>query len=251
MKVFSVFGPSKSGKTTTIENIIGELKKRGKRVGSVKNIHYEKFFLDVVGSNTWRHKEAGSEMVVARGRTETDVLIPRQLEVDKIMSFFNHEYDYVIVEGVADTILPKVVCAGNHEDIEERLNDLVFVISGCISNQLTEYKGMPVISSLSAAERLVDLIEDKVTDMMPFIYGLDKCRACGSDCHDFVVGTLKGKKNREDCVYVKNMVSVMIGQRQLAIDLLFESKLKSIIEGLLAQLDNYDSGDEIQIRIRK
>ena len=39
MKVFSVIGLSKSGKTTTIENIIKELRRRNYTVGSVKEIH--------------------------------------------------------------------------------------------------------------------------------------------------------------------------------------------------------------------
>ncbi|OPX86457.1 MAG: Molybdopterin guanine dinucleotide synthesis protein B [Pelotomaculum sp. PtaB.Bin104] len=251
MKVFSVFGPTRSGKTATIEKIIGELKRRGKRVGSVKNIHFEKFCLDDEGTNTWRHKAAGSEMVVARGLAETDVLVPRQLGIDRILGFFNHEYDYVIVEGVADTILPKVLCAGNLEDLESRLNDLVFMISGCISNQLTEYKGIPVLNGVTAVEKLVDLIEDQVSEVMPFVYGLEQCRGCGSDCRGFVVRTLKKERVREDCVYVKNIVSVMIGQRELKIDSLFERKLKSIIEDFVFRLDSYNPNDEIQITIRK
>ncbi|MDD3652592.1 MAG: molybdopterin-guanine dinucleotide biosynthesis protein B [Desulfotomaculaceae bacterium] len=251
MKVFSVYGPTMSGKTTTIENIIRELKKRGKKVGSVKNIHFEKFSLDDEGTNTWRHKEAGSEMVVARGPAETDVLVPRQLGMDRVLDFFNQEYDYVVIEGVADTNLPKVLCADNLADLESRLNDLVFVISGCISNQLTEHKGIPVLNALAAVEKLVDLIEERVTDVMPFIYGLEQCRACGSDCRGFVVQTLKKEKAREDCVYVKNVVSVMVGQSEIKVDVLFERKLKGIIEDLAAGLDSYNAEDEIQIRIRK
>ncbi len=39
MKVFSVFGITQSGKTTTIEKIITELRKRRFTVGSVKKIY--------------------------------------------------------------------------------------------------------------------------------------------------------------------------------------------------------------------
>ena len=63
MKVFSVIGLTKSGKTTTIENIIKELRKRNYTVGSVKEIHFEKFKMDVDGTNTHRHKMAGSQLV--------------------------------------------------------------------------------------------------------------------------------------------------------------------------------------------
>ena len=46
MKLFSVIGITKSGKTTTIENIIRELRKRRYTVGSVKEIHFEAFAID-------------------------------------------------------------------------------------------------------------------------------------------------------------------------------------------------------------
>ena len=45
-------------------------------------------------------------MIVARGFKETDILIPRHLGIDKILCYFDH--DYVVIEGVADTILPKI-----------------------------------------------------------------------------------------------------------------------------------------------
>ena len=51
MKVFSVVGYSKSGKTTTIEQIIKELKKRNYSVGSVKDIHFEGFHLEAITSS--------------------------------------------------------------------------------------------------------------------------------------------------------------------------------------------------------
>ncbi|MDF9409029.1 MAG: Molybdopterin-guanine dinucleotide biosynthesis adapter protein [Pelotomaculum sp. PtaB.Bin013] len=249
MKVFSVFGYSKSGKTTTIEQIIPELKKRGYRVGSVKNIHNEGFFLDVVGSNTWRHRQAGSEMVVARGLKETDILLPRQLDMETILGYFNH--DYVIVEGVSDTILPKILCAYEHEEIEGRLNDFIFVISGRISNHLSEYNGIPVINPLSDVKKLVDLIENKVADKMPFVNGLEHCGACGCNCRDFALRVLNGESIQKECVFIKNRVSVTIGQREILVDSLFESQLNSSIVGLLAQLDNFNPDDEIKISIGK
>ena len=73
-------------------------------MGSVKNIHFEKFTLDLEGSNTWRHKQAGSSWWW-QGFEETGILFPQKLGLDKILSYFDH--DYVVVEGVADTVLLK------------------------------------------------------------------------------------------------------------------------------------------------
>jgi hypothetical protein len=66
-----------------------------------------------------------------------------------------------------------------------------------------------------------------------------------------VARTLKKEKAREDCVYVKNEVSVMIGRREIKVDSLFERKLKSIIEDYAARLDGYNPDDEILISLRK
>ena len=41
MKVIKVQGTTKTGKTTTVEAVIRELRHRGYTVGSVKKIHYE------------------------------------------------------------------------------------------------------------------------------------------------------------------------------------------------------------------
>lgn len=160
MKVFSVFGITQSGKTTTIENIIRELKKRRYSVGSVKDIHFEAFAIDREGTNTYRHKMAGSELVTARGCYETDILFPEQLSIEKILGFY--EQDYVVLEGVTDCNVPKILTAHSREEIVERLDRSVFAISGRISAQLNEYNGIPVINAMDDITGLVDLIEEKV-----------------------------------------------------------------------------------------
>lgn len=159
MKIISIVGISLSGKTTTIENIIKELKRRNYTVGSVKEIHFESFTMEVEGSNTDRHKKAGSELVTARGMYETDILFPEKLDINKILSFYNQ--DYVILEGVSDSIAPKIIAAHDIEGVEDRLDELVFAISGRISSTLSEYKGLPVINSMTSIGELVNLIEEK------------------------------------------------------------------------------------------
>lgn len=245
MKAFSVFGVTQSGKTTTIEHIIAELRRRGYRVGSVKNIHYEKFTLDLEGSNTWRHKKAGSELVVARGLRETGVLSPQKLGMDKILGYFNH--DYVVVEGIADTALPKILCAGDPREIESRLSDLVFMISGRISNERSEYKDIPVLNPLSDIDGLVDLIEKKVPKKMPSVEGVERCNACGNNCSGFMARVLRGESKREECIYVRNRISLYAGGREIEVDSLLDAGFRGLLEGFLTGLDNYDPGEEIRI----
>jgi len=120
MKAFSVIGFSQSGKTTTIECLIRELKSRGYKVGSVKEIHNESFALDADPvSNTYRYRMAGAELVTARGLSETDILFPEKLDLRRILSFYEG-FDYVICEGVQDYPLPTIITVGTVQDLESK-----------------------------------------------------------------------------------------------------------------------------------
>ena len=106
MRAFSVIGITKTGKTTTIENIIRELKKRNYSVGSIKEIHFDSFAIDIPGTNTDRHRQAGSELVTARGYHETDIMFPSKLPIEEILRYY--EQDYVVMEGVKDYNIPMI-----------------------------------------------------------------------------------------------------------------------------------------------
>ena len=53
-------GKQNSGKTTLLEKLIAELTARGVRVGTVKHHSHVGFEFDVVGKDSWRHRQAGS-----------------------------------------------------------------------------------------------------------------------------------------------------------------------------------------------
>jgi len=161
VKVFCVVGVSKSGKTTTIEKIIAELVRRGYSVGSIKDIHAETFSLDTPGENTWRHKEAGSEIVAARGRFETDIMIPKRLEITELLKWFDN--DFVVIEGGREEKFPKILTAADTGEIETRRDSSVFAISGVVSGQNIDID-LPVINALVDVEKLTDLIELKAEE---------------------------------------------------------------------------------------
>lgn len=158
MRVFSVIGYSGSGKTTTIEKIIPELRRRGYSVASVKEIHSPGFTLDTAGSNTHRHRMSGAQVVVARGPGETGIMFGEKLAIKDILAFFNH--DFAVLEGVTDFDCPRIFCARSREELQGRNDPLVFAISGVIANTMSgEYAGIPIFNSLAETGRLVDLLE--------------------------------------------------------------------------------------------
>jgi len=61
--VVSIVGKSNSGKTTLLEKLIPELKRRGYRVATVKHDTHG-FEIDRPGKDTWRLAQAGADAVV-------------------------------------------------------------------------------------------------------------------------------------------------------------------------------------------
>ena len=247
MKVFSVSGITKSGKTTTIENIIAELRKRRFTVGSVKEIHNEKFAIDTEGTNTDRHKKAGSQLVTARGIYETDILFQHQLTVKEILQFYDH--DYVILEGVTDTCAPKIITAHNTEEVDERLDDTVFAISGKLANSMQEYRGLPVINAITETEKLVDLIEEKVFERLPDVAD-ECCLACGYTCTELCARILQGKAKREDCVISDGSISLTVDGREIDMVPFVQKLLFNAVTGVVKELDGYRENGEIVVKIK-
>lgn len=246
MKIFSVFGISGTGKTTTIECIIQELKKRRYSVGSIKEIHFEDFAIDTPGSNTDRHSKAGAEPVTARGYYETDILYKEKLELEKIL--YNYEQDYVVIEGIDDGNFPKIITAKATEEIEERLDDSVFAICGKISSELEEYSGLPVIDARKETERLVDLIEERVYEKLPD-FSPDCCTACGYSCRELGNRILKGKSSRDECIINDSNVKVYINEREIDMVPFVQRIIYGVVNGLISNLDGYQKGSSIKISI--
>jgi molybdopterin-guanine dinucleotide biosynthesis protein B len=216
MKVFSVCGVSNSGKTATIEKIIKELTRRGYKTGSVKEIHSDKFQIDPDGgSDTRRHREAGSGLVTARGFYETDVLFPSKLSMEKIFAFYR-DFDFVALEGVSDIPVPAIVTAQGAEDLKRKMTNTTFCISGKISGELREYEGVPVINAIDNCKSLVDLIETKSL-------------------------ILSGNNN---------IVNLSMGGEEIKMVPFVQKTIKNVIIGLVRELDGYKEGAEIRIELK-
>jgi molybdopterin-guanine dinucleotide biosynthesis adapter protein len=105
--VLSIVGKSESGKTTLIERLIPELKRRGYRVGIVKHAHHG-FDMDREGKDSYRHKKAGADtvMIASPGRIAMVKDVPGE-SLDNLMSYFD-DMDLLITEGFKSDHAPKI-----------------------------------------------------------------------------------------------------------------------------------------------
>ncbi|MBM4432185.1 MAG: molybdopterin-guanine dinucleotide biosynthesis protein B [Chloroflexi bacterium] len=106
--VVSVVGRSNVGKTTFVEKLIRELKRRGYRVGTIKHYRHE-FEIDQPGKDSWRHLQAGSETAVIAGPHKMALVrrLERELTVDEIVALMG-PLDLVITEGYKGQDKPKI-----------------------------------------------------------------------------------------------------------------------------------------------
>lgn len=130
--VIGLAGYSGSGKTTFLEKLITELKRRGYRVGVIKHTHHTVEF-DQPGKDTWRHARAGADFVA--------LAMPGGLSVFKktdgdpgpeILISMAGDLDLIIIEGYKRGKWPKIEVFYQHgkaERLDIPEEDLLAVVS--------------------------------------------------------------------------------------------------------------------------
>lgn len=247
MKVIMLKGISGTGKTTTAERIIRELRRRGYTVGSIKEIHFEAFTMETEGSNTARHKKAGAHPVTARGLRETDIMFDHTLDIDRLLDYYTQ--DYVVIEGDSGANCPVIITGKTQEQLDAQVNGLTIAVSGVISESLKTYQGLPVINGMTEIEKLVDLIEAKTPERMPN-YSSDCCSACGTDCRGLTERILKGTGSLSECILKGQDVQLYVNGKEIPMVPFVKSMVRSVSKAMIGELDGYEEGAEIMIKIK-
>jgi len=249
MKVFAVIGLHHSGKTTACEQIMSHLKNRGHSVSSIKDIHQENFSLDRPGSNSNRHLKVNKESVFARSLNETCLIWDRQLSLNDMLDHLHT--DWVCVEGMKESPLPKVLCANNLEELEKMMDDTVFAISGPVTDTMDSYKDIPVINARNNPEKLTNLIIEKVFDVLPFNKN-GFCGHCGLNCFELTAEILRGKRQRSDCA-VKTMkeMEVLFNGEPVLMNAFVSNMFNDVLNALCKNLKGYQKGSEITIHYKE
>jgi molybdopterin-guanine dinucleotide biosynthesis protein MobB len=107
--VISVVGRSNSGKTTLLEKLISELKRRGYRVAAVKHHYHAGFTFDVPGKDSYRFAQAGADHVAVAGPDQ--VVHMRRWEREPSLAEVVadiRDVDLILTEGYKRERAPKI-----------------------------------------------------------------------------------------------------------------------------------------------
>ncbi|MDP2645924.1 MAG: molybdopterin-guanine dinucleotide biosynthesis protein B [Desulfobacterales bacterium] len=155
--LITVVGKSDSGKTTLMEKLIRELKKRGYRIGTIKHA-FHVHELDQKDKDSWRHKAAGADTVLVA--TEGKIAMVKdvaRLLLDDLEKYFD-DMDLILTEGFKQENRPKIEVF--RKDIHQAP---LFSKDGNLIAMVTDADldlAVPTFG-LEEIEPLVDLIEKK------------------------------------------------------------------------------------------
>jgi len=127
----SFVGKSGVGKTTLIEKLVAELKRRSYRIAVVKH-HAHTTPIDGRGKDSWRFAEAGASVAIVSSPVEVARFerVPRELTLNEIVAQIVN-VDLILTEGFKREAAPKIEVsrAALGTDLIGRAEELIAVVS--------------------------------------------------------------------------------------------------------------------------
>ena len=107
--IISIVGKSSSGKTTLLEKLIAELKRRGYKVAIVKHSHH-KDDLDTAAKDTWRFTRAGTELSAINSLDHLAIYrrMDNYFDPQDLSNFVSWDFDILLTEGFKGSRYPKI-----------------------------------------------------------------------------------------------------------------------------------------------
>lgn len=221
MKIVSIVGKKNTGKTSLTVKVISELTKRGYNVASIKHSHHS-IEMDKENTDTWKHKEAGSNLVVGVGST-TFFNVKAEYDLNRILYLLKHfdDFDFVIIEGYKSYNYPKIITSPEVRD-EYTIKEV---------NSFT-------IDDEGVSE-LADLIEKRGHDIVDTLFANN----CGFNNGESIAKEIReGNLKIEDLDNVHSYLS--IDNKVVGLNRFVSDYLKQNILGIISTLNLDDYGVE-------
>ena len=205
MKIVSIVGKKNTGKTSLTVKVIEELTKRGYNVASIKHSHHS-IEMDKENTDTWKHKQAGANLVVGVGST-TFFNAKKEHDLNRILFMLKHfdEYDFVIIEGYKKYNYPKIITSPDVKD--------EYTIAEIDSFNIDE----------NGVSQLADLIEQRGHDIVDTLFANN----CGFNNGETIAREIrKGNLSIDNLDDIKSYLSIdgkVVGLNRFVSDFIKQS----------------------------
>ena len=219
MKIVSIVGRKNTGKTSLTVKVIEELTKRGYNVASIKHSHHT-MEMDKENTDTWKHKQAGSNVVVGIGST-TFFNVKKEMDLNRLLFLIKHMdfVDFVIIEGFKKYNYPKI--ATSPDVVDE------YTIKKVDSFTIDD----------NGLKELVDIIEERSHDIVNTLFANN----CGFNNGESIASEIrKGKLTVNELDDIHSYLS--INDKVVGLNRFVSDYLKQIVLGVIntLNLDDYD-----------
>ena len=230
MKIVSIVGRKNTGKTSLTVKVIEELTKRGYNVASIKHSHHT-MEMDRENTDTWKHKNAGSKVVVGIGST-TFFNIRKEMDLNRLLFLIKYmdNIDFVVIEGFKQYNYPKIITSPNVRD--------KYTIKEVDSFAMTQ----------EGVEELADLIEEKGHDIVDTLFANN----CGFNNGEAIASEIRnGNLSIDELDKIHAYLSIdehVVGLNRFVSDYLKQSVL-GVISTLNLDDYNVENIDKIELII--
>lgn len=211
--IVSVVGKSNVGKTTLLEKLVAELKRRGRRVATVKHdVHG--FDLDKPGKDSWRHAQAGADAVVISSPDKLALIkkTDHDSSLDEIARLVGDDYDIIITEGFKSRAAPKIEV--HRKEVAREL--------------------------LSSSDELIAVATDEPLDIAVYQTPLDDA----SKLADLLEETFMNEREAED-------VSLFVDGSKVSLSGFVQEFVARTIFGMMSALKGVNNPRSLDIFLRK
>ena len=228
MKIASIVGKKNTGKTSLTVKVIEELTKRGYNVASIKHSHHS-IEMDKENTDTWKHKQAGANLVVGVGST-TFFNARKEHDLNRILYLLKHfdEFDFVIIEGYKSYNYPKIITSPEVKD-EYTIKE--------VNSFTIDEKGI---------SELADLIEKRGHDIVDTLFANN----CGFNNGEVIASEIRNGNLTVD--QLDNVHCYMsIDEKIVGLNRFVSDFLKQSILGVIStlNLDDYGVSDVKKIEL--
>ena len=232
MPIVSVVGSRQSGKTATVEALTRGLTEKGYRVATAKHIPETDFTIDTKKKDTWRHAQAGANIVFSVAPKELTVirkLDTAKLDLDFLVQQCENEADVLILEGfkklvAKNQLIPKIVTIKNTAEFAKTQKTFapILAFEAPSSIRVKELR-IPIVDAREEPRKLVEIVDKRI-------------------------GPIISKRKTE-----KDELDIRLNERTLPLNPFVQQYVRNVVLAMLSELKTAKiKGDEnISIRIKK
>ncbi len=241
-KTVAVVGFKDSGKTRVVEALVGELTRRGRRMGTVKHTA-ENIDFDTPGKDTKRHRDAGAMATAILHDNAAAFFLDDHVTIQDAVRCLG-ALDFLVIEGfkTLDTHA-RILVPREDADIDKLRNGLEIAAVKIPGSGFSGEGGVEVVE-LSDAAKLADIVESRAYPMLPGV----NCHGCGyPDCKSLGKAVLGGDTEATQCIRNYVAFTLKVNGESVPLNNFTRRALTNMLMGFIKTLKGGEDAERVEL----